>query len=719
MSRLSLARVAALVVVALGLAGAGPATTASSGAGSGPLLGLVGDAARFETLTGQHSQVEQAFLNWGQGDTWGTPFLPLFASLGTVPMVHLGTEAQHGGEAISPGEIAAGKGDAYLLAFNHAISSWGQAIYVRPMAEMNNDANPYAGFTAGGSPKGSAHSPAAYRKAFDRIYLILHGGSVASVNADLAALGLPTLPSGSEIEPNPFPRLRVVWSPLASSAPPIPANAAQEYYPGARYVDVEAGDIFDEQLTDTAPWSGLESLYSDARARGKPFAVPEWGLLGVDDPAFVRHMCAFLSTHTATEVAVFYEGDVRSREDLATKPGSERAYRACVPPLAGPLPSWVVPAARALALSITPSPPSGAAPLAAQLAIQAKLTVPIAGWDLLFGDGSSLAGGGAPPASIEHDYVAAGDYQPLLFVFRSPPFEPGQTPFVATASVAVGATPNVLLDLVQIRGPGPLALSFHTEIHLPAPPASWSIDWGDGRGETGTGAPPTFDGHTYDQAGTYDVLLLVTDSSGHQFGALASVTAGSPSPPPPPPSTSTSTTTTPVGTSPPATGTSTGKVLIGGRPYLGGTIPPGATVDVTHGTIHVTTITGNVNLYGAGTPSEFKLLNGTDGGKRVVLIELVGGNFAACGTIKGTRHTAGLAKTTPKNKTIRQLWGSGKGLFETRGRYASAAVRGTNWLTRDLCDGTLVIVRQGTVAVYDLKTHKTVLVHAGHSYFVP
>jgi ferric-dicitrate binding protein FerR (iron transport regulator) len=62
------------------------------------------------------------------------------------------------------------------------------------------------------------------------------------------------------------------------------------------------------------------------------------------------------------------------------------------------------------------------------------------------------------------------------------------------------------------------------------------------------------------------------------------------------------------------------------------------------------------------------------------------------------------------------LWGNGKGKFRTNGKYSSATVRGTVWLTQDECDGTLTKVTRGTVRVRDLKRKKTVTVKAGHSY---
>jgi hypothetical protein len=65
----------------------------------------------------------------------------------------------------------------------------------------------------------------------------------------------------------------------------------------------------------------------------------------------------------------------------------------------------------------------------------------------------------------------------------------------------------------------------------------------------------------------------------------------------------------------------------------------------------------------------------------------------------------------------RHLWGrDNQGRFVTHGRTAVATVRGTAWLMRDTCAGTLVKVSRGAVSVHDLIRNLTVLVHAGRSY---
>jgi 6-phosphogluconolactonase (cycloisomerase 2 family) len=67
-------------------------------------------------------------------------------------------------------------------------------------------------------------------------------------------------------------------------------------------------------------------------------------------------------------------------------------------------------------------------------------------------------------------------------------------------------------------------------------------------------------------------------------------------------------------------------------------------------------------------------------------------------------------------RRTRRLWGNADGRFRTRGRHSAGAVRGTRWLTVDRCDGTLTVVREGTVAVRDFGRDRTVLLDAGERY---
>lgn len=152
-----------------------------------------------------------------------------------------------------------------------------------------------------------------------------------------------------------------------------------------------------------------------------------------------------------------------------------------------------------------------------------------------------------------------------------------------------------------------------------------------------------------------------------------------------------------------------GTVLVNGRPLTAGErIRLGATVNAAKGTITMTSAspTGTLQTanFAAGT---FKVLQ--KGRKGITELTLIGGDFTSC-----KRTTAGVGPT--KTVIVRALWGNGKGQFTTNGRYAAATVRGTIWLTEDRCDGTLILVKRGTVTVVDHVHHRTVTVTAGHSY---
>jgi Ca2+-binding RTX toxin-like protein len=103
----------------------------------------------------------------------------------------------------------------------------------------------------------------------------------------------------------------------------------------------------------------------------------------------------------------------------------------------------------------------------------------------------------------------------------------------------------------------------------------------------------------------------------------------------------------------------------------------------------------------------------TPGRLAVTQFGLQGGDFSVCPTAAGRKARASAVTRT---RTVRSLWAKGKGSFRTKGRYASATIRGTKWQTVDRCDGTLVRVAQGAVAVRDLVKKTTTVVRAGRSY---
>jgi hypothetical protein len=138
-------------------------------------------------------------------------------------------------------------------------------------------------------------------------------------------------------------------------------------------------------------------------------------------------------------------------------------------------------------------------------------------------------------------------------------------------------------------------------------------------------------------------------------------------------------------------------------------IPVGSIVDAKKGRVKITTALPNGQQQSADFyQGVFKITQAKNG---LTTLALQGGSFGKCG--RAGRSVAGRAA---KSKTIRHLWGAGTGKFRTKGRFASAAVRGTTWDVADRCDGTLTKVKQGSVTVRDVKKRKNVVVKKGKSY---
>lgn len=143
-------------------------------------------------------------------------------------------------------------------------------------------------------------------------------------------------------------------------------------------------------------------------------------------------------------------------------------------------------------------------------------------------------------------------------------------------------------------------------------------------------------------------------------------------------------------------------------------VPVGTIVDVTHGVVQIVSASDALGHTQTGIfyGGLFKILQHA-GKPPITELVLVGGNFKLCRAKAAAVVVAAGRKST---RTIRHLWGQATGAFRTKGRYASATVRGTKWLTADRCDGTLIRVTKGAVTVRDLVRRKSLVLRAGHRY---
>jgi hypothetical protein len=153
------------------------------------------------------------------------------------------------------------------------------------------------------------------------------------------------------------------------------------------------------------------------------------------------------------------------------------------------------------------------------------------------------------------------------------------------------------------------------------------------------------------------------------------------------------------------------------------TIPVGSQIDTLHGRVELTaaaTGTGATTQKANFYQGTFKVRQRRPTSNRAAAlttdITLVGeASRSQCASARGA-GAAAVSKKKGPHAVLGKLWGNGKGKFRTNGKYSSATVRGTVWLTTDRCDGTLTTVKRGTVSVRDLRRHKTVTVKAGRSY---
>jgi hypothetical protein len=268
-------------------------TGVAAGHGSAP-------AATFDVLTGHRSAIFQQFVTFGVTGGVDTA-LREAAGSGARPMLHLST-LLGSGETVSPGAIARGASDGYLIWLAGRLARVGGPTYIRLFAEMDGYWNPYCAFDASARPRGRDHSTAAFRAAWRRIALVLRGGDVAQIDARLALLRQPPVRTAGAALPEP--QVALLWVPQVAGAPDIKANAPAAYWPGAGYVDWVGTDFYSKFPN----FSGLGRFAGNRRWKRLPFAFGEWAVWGADDPGFVHRLFRWIRGHRRAQMVVYNQG---------------------------------------------------------------------------------------------------------------------------------------------------------------------------------------------------------------------------------------------------------------------------------------------------------------------------------------------------------------------------------------------------------------------------
>ena len=140
-------------------------------------------------------------------------------------------------------------------------------------------------------------------------------------------------------------------------------------------------------------------------------------------------------------------------------------------------------------------------------------------------------------------------------------------------------------------------------------------------------------------------------------------------------------------------------------------VPVGSRVNTMRGTVRLTTARDTKGLTQTGDfyNGVFQVTQRRSS-RPITELRLQGGSFRGCSARRSGVDAA------QSRRRVRRLWGNARGRFRSKGRYSSATVRGTIWLTEDRCDGTLTRVRQGVVTVRDLVRRRNITLRARRSY---
>ena len=263
--------------------------------GYGP--GAVGD---FATQSGKHPAVFQYFVSWKSGAS-DLRFIERLLEQSDRARSRAALAVSTKGTDLSPGAIASGAGDGFLLGLNRILAEHGRPTYLRLLSEMNNANNPYSAYTHSGRSRGPAFSTRMFKRAWRRAVLVVRGGDVAAINARLARLRMPPVRTASATLA--APPAAFMWVPLSFGDPELPRNHPRHWWPGSGYVDWVGTTWYSPFLAVRA----FERFYRNPLWRGKPFAFGEYGVWGRESPRFLRLFFRFAARHRRVQMVSYYQ----------------------------------------------------------------------------------------------------------------------------------------------------------------------------------------------------------------------------------------------------------------------------------------------------------------------------------------------------------------------------------------------------------------------------
>jgi hypothetical protein len=325
--RPSTRRAAFLAAAVLALVGAAPASADTLLPPAGKVFwgGQGGyeewHIADFERQSGKHPAVYQYFVSWRAAPrdlNFVAGRLARAAAQRARALLHVSTT----GTGLTPGAIARGEGDRFLVELGRLLEEHGGPVYLRPLSEMNNANNPYSPYDHRGRSRGRAYSPRAFRAMWRRLALVLRGGEVASIDRTLARLRQS--PVRTDARELPSPRVALMWVPLSFGNPEIARNHPRHFWPGAGYVDW-VGTTWYSPFRNAG---AFDRFYRHPRWRRKPFVFAEFAVWGRESPGFIRQFFRFLRSHPRVRMAVYFQSSLLKRAfRLSAHPRSRAQLR--------------------------------------------------------------------------------------------------------------------------------------------------------------------------------------------------------------------------------------------------------------------------------------------------------------------------------------------------------------------------------------------------------
>jgi hypothetical protein len=271
------------------------------------------DFHRFRKRVGAHPSVLEDFYHWDTPLTSGA--FQRWRQTRTRGVLSLSTAPGGQPETISTQQIAEGRGDEYVLRLNQTIAESKQVVYIRLFPEMNGYWNPYCAFNANGTKKDRSHSTNSFRRAWQRIVLIVRGGKRSAINRELRQRHMPRI-LGASSNHDPIyqsegvdrhlerPRVAFMWSPQTIGSPSVPGNQPGYYWPGKRFVDWVGADIY-SAYASPGVWSAFKRFYR--KWRHWPFVVGEYSPWDNDHRGrFTRLLFKFALRHRRTRMLIYY-----------------------------------------------------------------------------------------------------------------------------------------------------------------------------------------------------------------------------------------------------------------------------------------------------------------------------------------------------------------------------------------------------------------------------